>query len=191
MAWQTIVYRLTSDCPMLMHNGQTADPLNHWSKSMKQVSGKRKKTDADYEELARLEFFAALYMGSNGPIIPLANIDSMIVNAAKKLREGQMAKSGVFCLTDAPLEYDGPREPQTLWNAETFRHVAIVRVSMARVARTRPVFKEWAANVTLNIEDSIVNAAQVDAWMNIAGTQIGLGDWRPQHGRFTAVRLNG
>ena len=87
MAWQTITYRLTSDCPMLMHNGQTADPLNHWSKSMKQVSGKRKKTDADYEELAKIEFFAALYIDKTGPIIPSANIDSMLVNAAKKLRE--------------------------------------------------------------------------------------------------------
>lgn len=191
MAWQTITYRLTSDCPMLMHNGQTADPLNHWSKSMKKVSGKRKKTDADYEELAKLEFFAALYISKDGPFIPLANIDAMIVNAAKKLREGPTAKAGVFCLQDAPLEYEGPRTPEKLWEAGTFRDVAIVRVQSARVARTRPRFDEWSAVVTLNIEDSIVNVAQVDAWMNIAGQQIGLGDWRPQHGRFTALRLNG
>lgn len=191
MAWQTVTYRLTSDCPMLAHNGQTADPLNKWSKAMKQISGKRKKTDADYEELARLEFFAGLYMGKDGPIIPAANIDSMLVNAGKKLREGPIVKAGVFCLKDAPMEYDGPRDPEAMWQAEKFRHVAIVRVQTARVARTRPVFDEWAANVMLNIEDSIVNIAQVDAWMNIAGTQIGLGDWRPQHGRFSAQRLNG
>ncbi len=189
MAWQTITYRLTSDCPMLMHNGQTADPLNHWSKQMKSISGKRKKTDADYEELAKIEFMAALYIDKTGPIVPAANVDSMLVNAAKKLREGPLVKSGVFCLKNASLEYDGPRDPDGLWNAETFRHVAIVRVQMARVARTRPVFNEWAADVSLNIEDSLVNPAQVDAWMNVAGSQIGLGDWRPQHGRFTAVRL--
>ena len=189
MAWQTITYRLTSDCPMLMHCGQTADPLNHWSKQMKAISGKRKKTDADYEELAKIEFFAALYIDKTGPIIPSANIDSMLVNAAKKLREGPLVKSGVFCLKSASLEYDGPRDPAGLWAAETFRHVAIVRVQMARVARTRPVFNEWAADVSLNIEDSLVNPAQVDAWMNVAGSQIGLGDWRPQHGRFTALRL--
>jgi hypothetical protein len=189
MAWQTITYRLTSDCPMLMHNGQTADPLNHWSKQMKAISGKRKKTDADYEELAKIEFMAALYIDKTGPIIPAANIDSMLVNAAEKLREGPLVKSGVFCLKSASLEYDGPRDPEGLWTAETFRHVAIVRVQMARVARTRPVFNEWAADVSLNIEDSLVNVSQVDTWMNVAGSQIGLGDWRPQHGRFTALRL--
>ena len=190
MAWQTVKYRLTSDCPMLVHNGQTADPLNKWAKAMKAVSSKRKKTDADYEELARLEFMAGLYMGKDGPVIPAANIDSMIINAAKKDREGPLAKSGAFCLSDASLEYDGPRTADELWKIEEFRHVAIVRVQTARVARTRPVFNEWAATVTMQIEDSVVNVAQVDRWFHIAGTQVGQGDWRPQHGRFTAQRLN-
>lgn len=189
MAWKTVHYRLTSDCPMLVHNGQTADPLNKWSKAMKAVSGKRKKTDADYEELARIEFNAGLYMGPDGPVIPAPNIDSMLTNAAKKSREGQLAKSGVFCLGDASLEYDGPRDVVGLWADERFRHVAIVRVGMARVARTRPIFREWAATVTLNIEDTVVNVRQIDEWFIVAGQQIGLGDWRPQHGRFTAERL--
>ena len=190
MAWQTVKYRLTSDCPMLVHNGQTADPLNKWSKAMKAVSSKRKKTDSDYEELARLEFFAGLYVGKDGPIIPAANIDAMMINAAKKEREGNQAKSGAFCLADAVMEYDGPRDVEQLWKDESFRHVAIVRVQTARVARTRPIFREWSAVVTMQIEDSVVNVSQVDRWMHIAGTQVGLGDWRPQHGRFTAKRLN-
>jgi len=67
--------------------------------------------------------------------------------------------------------------------------VAIVRVGMARVARTRPVFREWSANVRLHIEPTLVNVARVDEWMRVAGTQIGIGDWRPQYGRFTAERL--
>ena len=190
MAWQTVKFQLKSDCPMIVHNGQTADPLNKWSKALKAVSGKRKKTDADYEELARLEFFAGLYMGKSGPIIPAANIDSMLINAAKKNREGPMAKSGAFCLTDVDMIYDGPRTPEEMWDDGNFRHVAIVRVQMARVARTRPVFKEWSAVVSLQIEDSVVNVKQVEDWFHIAGTQIGLGDWRPQHGRFSAQRVN-
>lgn len=185
MAWQTATYKLTSDAPMLVHNGQTADPLNKWAKAMKAISGKRKKTDADYEEMARIEFFAGLYMGENGPIIPATNIDSMIINAAKKNREGKLAQSGVFCVQDAPMEYEGPRTAEELWKDERFRHVAIVRVQTARIARTRPVFRQWAAEIKVNYEDSVVNKAQIDSWMHIAGTQVGLGDWRPQHGRFS------
>ena len=188
--WNTLVYRLTSDCPMIVHNGQTADPLNKWAKAMKVVSGKRSKTDSDYLELARLEFFAGLYLGPSGPVIPARNIDSLLLSAAKKLREGPLAKSGVFCQKDAVMEYDGPRTAEELWADERFRHVAIVRVQTARIARTRPVFESWAATVAVQYEDSIVNAAQVDRWMQIAGPQCGLGDWRPQHGRFSATRVN-
>lgn len=190
MAWKTVKYQLTSDCPMLVHNGQTADPLNKFAKAMKQISGKRKKTDADYEELARLEFLAGLYMGPDGPVIPAPNVDSMLVAAAKKNREGQLAKSGVFCLGDTPLAYDGPRTTEALWQDERFRHVAIVRVQSARIARTRPVFNEWAATVAVQMEETVINLSQLDDWFRIAGTQIGLGDWRPQHGRFSATRLN-
>lgn len=189
MAWQTLKYHLTSAAPLLMHNGQTADPLNRWAKLMKQVSGKRQKTDADYEELARLEFFAALYMDKDGPILPNTVIDSMTVNAAKKSKEGMVAKSGVFCLTPARLDYEGPRTAAELWADETFRFSALVRVGMARVSRTRPIFREWSAVIELNIEDTVLNPARVDDWMRVAGTQVGLCDWRPQFGRFTAERV--
>lgn len=190
MAWQTLTYQLTSDCPMIVHNGQTADPLNKFSKAMKQISGKRKKTDADYEEMSRIEFMAGLYMGKDGPIIPARNIDSLLVNAAKKNREGPIAKSGVFCTTDTPMQYDGPRSAEALFADERFRHVAIVRVQQARISRTRPVFPVWTANVSVQIENTVVNPKQVDDWFVIAGTQIGLGDWRPQHGRFSVKRMN-
>lgn len=189
MAWQTLKYRLTSEAPLLMHNGQTADPTNAWAKSLKQVSGKRAKTDADYEELARIEFYAGLYMDKNGPIIPNTVIDSMVIGAAKKSKEGPTAKSGVFCLTPMPLEYAGPRTAAELWADETFRFSAIVRVGMARVARMRPIFHEWGGIVTLNIEDTTINPSRIDDWLRIAGTQVGLGDWRPQFGRFVSERI--
>jgi len=189
MAWQEVTYKLTSSAPLLMHNGQTADPTNKWAKALKQVSSKRVKTDADYEEMARIEFLASLYMDANGPILPPNMIDAMIVNAAKKSKEGQVAKSGCFCLNVARLDYDGPRITDELVADDNFRFVAIVRVGMARVARTRPVFREWSANVRLHIEPTLVNVARVDEWMRVAGTQIGIGDWRPQYGRFTAERL--
>jgi hypothetical protein len=46
-------FRLTSESPLLLHNGQTADPSNRFSKEMKKISGKRGKTDADFEQLSK------------------------------------------------------------------------------------------------------------------------------------------
>jgi hypothetical protein len=189
MAWKEVTYRLTSSAPLLMHNGQTADPLNKWAKTLKQVTSKRVKTDADHEEMARIEFLASLYMGQDGPVLPPNMIDAMVVNAAKKSKEGPIAKSGCFCLNVTRLNYDGPRKADDLWADESFRFSAIVRVGTARVPRMRPIFQEWTADVRLNVEDGTVNLARVDEWMRIAGTQIGVGDWRPQYGRFTVERL--
>jgi hypothetical protein len=191
MAWKTVSYKLTSSAPLIMHNGQTADPLNKWSKAIKQISSKRAKTDADYEEMARLEFMAGLYLDESGPIIPAFTVDALVVNGAKKSKEGMTAKSGCFCLEHAKLEYSGPRTAAELWDDEQFRFSAIVRVGQARVSRMRPIFREWSAVLTLHVEDTMVNIARVDEWLNAAGTQVGVGDWRPQYGRFTAQRLNG
>jgi len=191
MAWQTLKYKLTSSAPLIMHNGQTADPLNKWAKLLKATSSKRTKTEADHEEMARLEFMAGLYLDKDGPILPANVLDSVIVNGAKKSKEGTMAKSGCFCLEHARLEYDGPRTANELFADDNFRFSALVRIGMARVSRMRPIFKEWSTMITLHMEDTLVNPSQVDKWLNDAGTQVGICDWRPQYGRFTAERLNG
>jgi len=191
MAWKTVKYQWSSSAPLIMHNGQTADPTNKWSKSIKQISSKRIKTDADYEEMARLEFYAGLYLNVDGPILPNYMIDSLIINAAKKFREGPSAKSGCLCLEHAKLEYDGPRTADELWADEKYRFSALVRVQQARVSRMRPIFQEWSVVITLQIEDSLINIARVDEWLDTAGQQIGLGDWRPVYGRFVAKRLTG
>ena len=189
MAWQTLQFRLTGDAPFIMHNSQTADPLNKFSKAMKAISGKRKKTDSDLEELARIEFLAGLYMGETGPVVPAMVVDACIINAAKRSKEGMIAKSGFFASSNAPLEYDGPRTADELWQDDRFRLSVPVRVQSARVIRTRPIFHEWAVTATVQYEDSVVTAAAVAGWFAIAGALVGVGDWRPRYGRFQATRL--
>lgn len=191
MAWQEITYQLTSVGKLIVHNGQLADPINYYTKEIKKVSGKRNKTDADFEQMAKVEFFGGLYMGENGPVLPGEMFDSMVLGAAKKFKEGPTAKSGVFTLGEADLEYDGPRTMEELWALPAFRFVKAVRVGTSRVMRTRPIFNKWGCKVTFNVEPSIVNPVRLDEWLDTAGRIIGLGDWRPQYGRFTAVRLNG
>ncbi len=158
---------------------------------MKPISSKRKKTEADYEEMAHIEFLGSLYLDENGPILPSYVIEALVINGAKKSNEGPSAKSGCFCPLHAKLEYDGPRTAEALWKDENFRFVSIVRVGTARLSRTRPIFNKWSAIITLNIEDTLVNFARVDDWLAAAGTQVGVGDWRPQNGRFTVERIDG
>lgn len=192
MAWKTVQYKLTSSAPLIQHNGQLADPLNKWTIAIKAITSKRKKTEVDHEEVAHLEFLGGLYMAESGPVIPADMIEAVIVGGARKSKEGVTAESGCFCLKHASLEYDGPRTANELWADERFR--LYKRVSMNgrnSVMRMRPIFREWTATITLNIEDTLIDIARVDQWLDVAGAQIGMGDWHPQHGRFTAERLNG
>jgi hypothetical protein len=98
MAWQTLTYKLTSSAPLIMHNGQTADPLNKWSKSLKQISSKRMKTDADYEEMARIEFMAGLYLGKDGPVVPANLIDALILSTKDHGQRMSFGRMKIFAL---------------------------------------------------------------------------------------------
>ena len=190
MAWKTMQFKLTGDAPLIMHNGQTADPLNQYSKALKKISQRRKKTDADYEEMARIEFFAALYLSKeDGPILPATVIDACIIEASKRNREGMLAKSGFFTTSSSRFEYDGPRTAEEMWADGRYRLSVPVRVGTARVVRTRAIFNSWQTTVSVQHEDTVVNPAQVAAWFAMAGTLVGACDWRPRFGRFQAVCL--
>lgn len=189
--WKKVTVRLTGVAPLIMHNGQLADPLNKGVKALKEISGKRSKTDADYEEMARLEFQGSLYMDGSGPVLPGHVIEATIVNGAKKTKEGQKAKAGMFVDKNHPLMYDGPRSREDLWADENFRLVAPVIVNRARIFRTRPIFNDWSVEAVINYDDTQANEAQVVKWLENAGNQVGICDWRPRYGRFEVEVLNG
>ena len=181
--WKTLKLRLTGVSPLILHNGQLADPLNKFSKKIKEISGKRKKVDADHARMAELEFKGGLYVDENSHVIlPPEGIEATIVAGAKKSKEGQVAKAEVYCKKPAILLYEGPQDPEELWKDENFRLTVGVKVNGSRIMRTRPIFKKWAAIVELAFNG--VNAETVINWLKTAGAICGSFDWRPRYGRF-------
>lgn len=184
--WKEATFQLKGQAPLIHHNGHLADPMCEFALAIKKISGKRKKTEADYEEMGRLEFRGSLYMGENGPILPADCIEATLVNAAKKNREGQLAKAGMFCDLNADLIYDGPTDPDELWENPSHVFRKLVSVQRAKVVRTRPIFPKWEATIVVSFEDTIVSQRQVEEWVNIGGQQVGLLEWRPRYGRYMA-----
>jgi hypothetical protein len=187
---QNFTLTITGTAPLLMHNARLADPLDTISKEIKKVTGKRKKTDDDYAEIARLEHAGGLYMDSDiGPFIPGQNIERALVDAAKLTKLGTTLKRGMFITTDInPLGYAGPRGADDLWKDGRFTHTASIRVGATggRTMRTRPVFPEWKLQCEGVLDTSLVDLVQLQDIATTAGAMIGLGDWRPRFGRFTA-----
>jgi hypothetical protein len=179
---------IVGTAPLVMHNGQTADPLNKYAKMLKVVSAKRKKTEADYEELARIEFVAGLYMDQTGPVIPARLLEAAVVEGARKSKTGKQIQAGVIVEKHATLVYDGPRMAKALFEDERFRLAVPVRIGQVKVVRTRPVFANWSAAIELSYLEDIVNPADLTGAVRAAGMLVGLGDWRPRYGRFALQR---
>ncbi len=189
MAWKNLQFHIRGVGPILSHNGNLARYDNPWSQAIKVISAKRKKVDADHVEMGRLEFHGGLYLGDNGPIIPAEATEACLIAGAKKFKEGMLAKSGMVVTQHADLIYDGPRDPDELWEDKRFVFQALVRVGMAKVLRTRPIFRDWSADVVIEHEDSIASKDRIEEWIHTAGAQAGLLEWRPRYGRFVVESM--
>lgn len=187
---KTVKYQLRSVCPMLHHNGLLADPANPFAKESKKITSKRTKTDSDLEELARLEFYGGIYITENdGPVIPADCLQATLIGGARKFREGKVAESVVFCTGHAVMEYEGPRTIEELWADERFIDQRMVKVNTGKIKRTRPIFNEWTAIAEFDYDDELVNVERIDEWITRAGLVVGVGDYRPRYGRFTAEKI--
>lgn len=188
----TLQIRFQGVSPLLCHNGQTADPRNTYAKAMKAVTGKRNKTDADYDEMARLEWLAGLYRIDGDIVIPDYVIESTIISGAKKSTRGPQAKCGLFFTEHASLQFDGkPSEITNETLAEMFAcggftHTIGVKVGKSKVMRTRPIFRNWSLSATCQFDPDVLNQRDIEEFASDAGKLVGLGDWRPKHGRFDA-----
>lgn len=182
--YETYQCRIIGATPLLMHNGLLADPINEITKLMKQVSGKRDKTEADFAELSRLEWYGGLYIQDGSICLPGEMVEAMMLEASKKKKKGVQAKAGLMVPDSAVLEYPGPKDIDDMWKSGQFIHKIGVRIQRNKVIRTRPIFKEWAANLKIHYLPSLLNKSDVEGFIEVAGQIVGLGDWRPKFGRF-------
>lgn len=184
-AYQTLTFKITGLSALLQHNGQLVDPTNRFSRSIAEITSKKKKVDADHLEMGKREWFGGLYISDGEPCIPAEMIEAVLIKGAMKEKAGPSAKAGILVEKNAKLEYDGPRDPIALWEDERFRFRVPAKVGTSKVMRTRPRFDNWWANIEVGFLPSMLNAKSVRGFLVTAGEQIGIGDWRPRFGRFT------
>lgn len=196
--------------PLLVKNGNGANPLDPLVKELKKWTSKRKKTDSDYEVISQLEWLGSFYTSEPGtfdikngklviqgfgvPVIPGENIEGMLVKGAKKRKNGEAFKAGIIVEQDTVIEIpsDGNGKSKTKTIAEMLgdpNHVYIHRavVQGKTVMRTRPIFNRWQLKPTISYLPSEINRAEVEETLELCGRIIGLGDWRPRFGRFEVV----
>ena len=193
MGYEVLTVRIQGLTPAIMHNGQLADPMNEWTRAIKVITSKtaKKRTDADFEELIRLEWYGGLYVDENGaPCWPGENIESMIKSGARTQAKGKEVEKGLLCIGNWPLIYDGPKTADGLWKLDPkFRITRPAKVNQSKIMRTRPIFPEWALTFDLQWNADYFGRDQLEHWLAVAGTDIGLSDWRPKYGRYEVLSV--
>jgi len=186
---QELTVKIKGISPCIQHNGQMCDPLNPYTKQMKEISGKRKKTDEDQIAMARIEWEAGLYLDKNGRVVwPGTNLERMILDAAKKIKMGTLVKSALMIPNDSILDADYPKDLDKMFDA--CRIASKVKVGQASIIRTRPIFDNWKMTFVILYNEDLINKRDLEQILEIAGQQIGLGDWRPRFGRFVVESVS-
>lgn len=184
MKAQSLRLRLVGTKRLIMHSGRLADPLDPIAKELTRLTSKRAKTEADHEQIARVEWHGGLWLHGDQPCIPLEALTATFVEAAKSRRRTMQAEAGLVVDHDALLQYDGSRDMDKLWEDKRYRLRAGVNVHGARTMRTRPVFDDWSLEFTANYLPTLLDRDDVYDTYVLAGFTRGLGDWRPQNGTF-------
>ena len=195
MDFQTLKLRLTGTCPLILHNGHLADPTNEYVRQMKPLVKKRNKTDADYEDLKKLEWLGGLYTDEKGRIsVPADMVLGAVIGGARKSKRGKQAEAAILCPEEDrffPLLFDGQKQDRdSLYASGKHCDYRSVVIGKARTMRARPFFDAWSLIVKFKVDCTVINLDEVVSAMEAAGHVVGMGDYRPRYGRFSVERVN-
>lgn len=187
----TVVVRVSGTAPLLMHNVRLANPLDEYVKAMKLIISKPKKTDADYEELFKLEYAGGLYYtDKGGPYLPSRMIRATMINGGRLLKLGTAIERTLLVKeTQAKLLYDGPRDREKLYISGHYTDIRPVSAQGTRgggkTMRCRPFFEQWGTEFTLSVDPTIISLDNLRQCVERAGAHHGFGDGRSEgNGRF-------
>ena len=203
---KTITFRFDGIEPLLLHNNQTADPLNIYTRAIKPINKKgASKSDADHLAVSRLDWEAGFYFNSEGAVcIPGQNIEACIADAGKKTKQGKNIKQAVRVEANyIPLDFpdkkirrtENPKSQDDLPCKSLeplftkYLDRRMVKIKKATNVRTRPRFDKWSLTVDISFDEEVINERTLKEIIKTAGKSSGLGDYRERYGKFEPVEL--
>lgn len=183
---EQIKLKITGTSPLMMHSDRLANPLLPESKAHRALTSKRKKVDSDHEDIAKSEFISGCYWDAeNKFFIPGANLDATFLGGAKLSKMGVHWRRGALVLEQrVKLLHEGPNTPEALWDDNRFVDCRGVKIGTSKVMRYRPVFLQWAAELTVAVNTDVLNVGEAKKAIEDAGKLIGTCEFRPRFGRF-------
>lgn len=185
--------KLTGTRPMLQHNGRLANPVDPYTMKLKNLVGKRKKTDDDLVDIMRTEARGSCWETPEGLMgVPNAAVWRCLYDAAKAFKLGEDIKRSLsFEDTTVPLLIGGEKVACDDYlqrdGAVDYRPV---KVMGKKPMRARPRINGWQSEHTFDLLTDVMNARDLEPILHRAGRLVGLGDWRPIYGTFEVEVLS-
>ena len=188
-------YRITVSgvSPIIHRNGAAGlDTRSPVSREIAAIAAKRggNRTAADDDRLRELEAQRSLWLDESGaPTIPATAIRATIESGARKRKQGTQVRGGLMVLSTV-FDYDTEKYGTGVEElGRSTQYTVPVVVQRNRILRTRAKFDTpWTCTFEVDVDDEQIDQSQLLEWLDIAGRQIGLGDWRPEKsgifGRF-------
>jgi len=193
---KTIKFSVTGITPLMMHNGQMANPFNPFAKELKRLTGSKRskdKTDDDLLKLSEIEFKGGLYLDNDKPCIPGDIWEAAIISGAKNFRKGTTATNGIRILDNSELIYDGPKNIDDLWNDGRFVDRRLVAIgtgkSKSKILRTRPIFSQWKCVVEIMYDETLFNKNDIIEIVKKTGELGVLMEYKGRYGKFNIIEL--
>lgn len=193
-----LTLQLTGIRPMLMHNARLANPIDPYTRRVKELTSKRKKTDEDLILLMQAEARGSAYETTDNLLgLPTVNVWRCLYDAAKAFKRGEDIKRAVsHDPVVEPLLIPGKRSGSWV-EVDVDKYLAdgtkidyrSVKVTTSRVMRSRPVIMEWRSTHTFEVLDDIIDARDLPQIIERAGRVGGMCDYRPIYGTFTTEIL--
>jgi hypothetical protein len=164
--------------------------VHAWSEKSKKMitdkqSGKAKNSKHDFRQPEE-DYQQAKHISSDGwEGFPVAGFKAAMIRGAKMI--GLVMKdtqTGFFIAADC-------EETQLIRiNGESRMRTDMVRVGMGTAdVRYRPEYPEWKANLKIEFNEGVISTDQIFQLVKAAGYGCGIGEMRPEKGKFSYGRF--
>ena len=154
----------------------------------------RGKKDEWQDENWRRKIYTRKIEGKEVILIPELNLHAMLSEAGRKYRVPPPREVGrtwtyyikASCIVENPLllEISEPEPFSIMVNGNPSS-----AKKSSKVYTVRPRFEKWGGKFSFKDMSGYMNKEIVDGLLTTAGLFVGLGDWRPQNGRFKIVKI--
>jgi len=146
-----------------------------------------KKASEDWEK----EALKKLYLDSEGNLYqPSTHLERAMIEAGKKIKvkgQGKATYSKIFGSQLSVEEFELLHKKK---DYEIFKILVVIPSTKGRIMRYRPMLKEWQLEFHILFDEEIPQDVVKES-LEIAGRNVGIGDWRPEkkgkYGKFQVV----